>query len=108
MIIIIKMEELKQYGKVGIITHLALSWTFFAGLCLFVNQSKHPEKLINYLKLQDKVPKNARTFVVSAIIYKAVMPLRIGVSILAVPLVIKTFGITVTPPEEPPLATMIE
>ena len=96
------MDTIKEYGKVGIITHLALSWSFFGGLYLFVNRSNQTDKLIRYLKLQDKIPKAAGAFAISGIIYKAVMPVRIAVSILAIPIVVKAFGIqSSSPPLEP-------
>lgn len=36
------MEKLQEYGKVGIITHLAISWTFFAATFLTINRTKNP------------------------------------------------------------------
>ena len=45
------MEKLKEYGKVGIITHLTLSWSMFAGTYVFVHKTKNAEKLIKYFKL---------------------------------------------------------
>ena len=87
------MDKLKEYGKVGIITHLALSWSFFAGTFLVMNQTKNPEKIIKYFKLENKIPAKAGSFVISGIIYKAVMPIRIGVSLMCIPLVIKWFDI---------------
>ena len=93
------MEKVKQYGKVGIITHLTLSWTFFAGLYGFVSWTKQPERLIRFMKLQDKIPKGMGAFAIAGIIYKALMPVRIGVSVLAVPIVVKVFDIDI--PELP-------
>ena len=89
------MDKLKEYGKIGIFTHLALSWTFFAGTYVVIKNSNKTDKIINYLKLQDKIPKSASSFMVSAVIYKAVMPVRIALSLLAIPLVISTFNIEI-------------
>ena len=43
------------------------------------------------------MPKGASSFVIAAIIYKATMPARIALTLVTVPLVIKTFGLEVTP-----------
>lgn len=45
------METLKQYGKVGIATHLALSWSFLLGTYVFIQRTGKSEMLIKKLKL---------------------------------------------------------
>ena len=60
-----------------------------------VRKSKQTDKIIKYLKLEDKIPKQAGAFAISAIIYKAVMPARIAVSVITVPIIIKVFDIKV-------------
>jgi hypothetical protein len=104
------MEKLQEYGKVGIITHLALSWTFFAGTYLAVNRTKNPEKILKFLKLENKVPAKAGSFVISGIIYKAVMPARIALSLLCIPIVIKVLDINVEKKSEhlPPVVETVE
>lgn len=86
------MEELKQYGKIGIITHLTLSWSFFVATYLVVNRSNYSTRIIKYMKLENKIPAKAGSFAISGIIYKSVMPLRIAVTLLALPLVVKVLG----------------
>jgi hypothetical protein len=86
------MEQLQQYGKVGIITHLSLSWSFFLGTYLVVNKTNYSDQIIKYLKLENRIPAKAGSFVISGIIYKAVMPVRIGITLLALPLVVKFLG----------------
>jgi len=44
-------EMLKQYGKVGIITHLALSWSFLLGTYIFIQWTGKSAVLIKKLKL---------------------------------------------------------
>lgn len=87
------METLKQYGKLGIITHLALSWTFLLGTYIFIQRTGKSGVLIKKLKLENKIPEKAGSFVVAGIIYKAVMPFRLAASLVALPLVVKVFGI---------------
>ena len=81
-------DNIQQYGKIGIFTHLALSWSFLFGTYFVVNKTGKPEKIIKYLKLQNKIPAKAGAFAISGIIYKAVMPLRIGLTLLVLPLMI--------------------
>lgn len=86
------MEQVLEYGKIGLITHLTLSWSFLGCLWIIVSRSKNPQKIIRYFKLENKVPEKAGSFLIAGIIYKFVMPIRIGVSIIAIPLVIKIMG----------------
>lgn len=94
------MEQIKEYGKIGIAVHLSLSWTFFGFAYMFVRKSSQTDKLIKFLRLENKIPKQAGAFAVAVIIYKAVMPARIALSALAIPLVIKAFDIKVEGTEE--------
>lgn len=87
------MEQLQQYGKIGIITHLTLSWSFFVATYLVVNRSNYSTSIIKYMKLENKIPAKAGSFVISGIIYKSVMPFRIALTLLALPLVVKMFGV---------------
>jgi len=48
--------------------------------------------LIKKLKLENKVPAKAGSFVIAGIVYKAVMPARIAASLMLIPLVIKFLG----------------
>ena len=89
------MEQIKQYGKIGLITHLTLSWTFLGVTYLVVRKSKQTDRIIKYLKLENKIPKQAGAFAIAGIIYKAVMPVRIGVSIITIPILVKTFNLDV-------------
>lgn len=45
------MDILKQYGKVGIATHLTLSWSFLLATYLFIQRTGKSEVLIKKLKL---------------------------------------------------------
>lgn len=81
-------EKMKQYGKIGLITHFAISWTFFAGLYLVIHKAGKTQKIIDYFKLTNKIPQKAGSFVISGIIYKAIMPVRIGFSLFVIPFVI--------------------
>lgn len=94
LFLIVIMEQLQQYGKVGIITHLSLSWTFFLGTYLVVNRTNYSSKIIKHLKLESRIPAKAGSFAISAIIYKAVMPIRIGITLFTLPFVIKFLGNT--------------
>jgi hypothetical protein len=86
------MDTLKQYGKIGIITHLALSWTFLLATYLFIQRTGKSGLLIKKLKLESKIPEKAGSFAIAGIIYKAVMPARLAVSAMLIPLVIKAVG----------------
>lgn len=45
--------------------------------------------------MQNKIPKQAGSLVVAGVIYKAIMPARIALSLMVIPLVINKFGLTV-------------
>lgn len=92
-ILIVAMDKVTEYGKVGIITHLSLSWSFFLATYLVVNRTDYSTKIIKYLKIENKIPAKAGSFVISGIIYKAFMPMRIGLTLLTLPLVIKYLSI---------------
>ena len=91
------MDKLKEYGKIGIVTHLSLSWSLFAGAYLLIHNSTQTDKIINFFRLQIKVSKGVSSFVIAAVIYKVTMPVRIALTLATVPLVIKTFGLEVAP-----------
>jgi hypothetical protein len=76
-----------------------MSWSFFAGTYLVVNRTNYSAQIIKYLKLENRIPAKAGSFAISAIIYKAVMPLRIGATLLALPLVLKYLGSAEPTPE---------
>lgn len=90
-------DKIKEYGKVGIITHLALSWSTLLALFLIVKRTPYGGKIVDFLKLSNRIPKSAGSFAIAGIIYKFIMPARIAVSVMAIPLVIKTFDIQVEP-----------
>lgn len=87
------MDIMKKYGKVGIITHCAISWTFFAITYLTISRTGQASKIIQYFKLENRIPKNAGTFAISALIYKVAMPGRIALSLLTIPIVCKKLDI---------------
>ena len=60
-----------------------------------IKNSHQTDKIINYLRIKDKIPKSASSLTMSFIIYKGVMPFRIAFSLLAIPLVISTFNLKV-------------
>ncbi len=88
------MEKLQEYGKVGIITHLSMSWTFFLGTYLVVNKTDYSSRIIKYIKLESRIPAKAGSFAISAIIYKAVMPFRIGLTLVTLPFIVQLLGNT--------------
>lgn len=45
------MEKIQKYGKIGIITHLAISWSILGGLYVGVGQTGQGPKLVKLLKL---------------------------------------------------------
>jgi hypothetical protein len=45
------MDIIKKYGKVGIITHCAISWTFFALVYVAISKTGQASKIIKFLKL---------------------------------------------------------
>ena len=94
------MDKFKEYGKIGIITHLTISWTLFACTYLVVRNSNQTDRIIKFFKLQERIPKSASSFVLSGVIYKATMPGRIALSLLAIPIVIRTFNLETKKEEE--------
>ena len=62
------------------------------GTYLFINRTGQSQRLINYLKLENKIPQKAGSFAISAIIYKAVMPFRIAFSLMVIPAVCYYLG----------------
>jgi hypothetical protein len=83
---------LKQYGKIGIATHLALSWSFLLGTYIFIQWTGKSAVLIKKLKLESKIPPKAGSFAIAGIIYKAVMPFRLALSAMVIPFVVKFIG----------------
>ena len=86
------MDKLAQYGKIGLFTHLALSWTFLFGTYLVIQRTGKPGALIKRLKLESKIPEKAGSFVTAGIIYKAVMPFRLALSLMVIPVVCNAIG----------------
>ena len=86
------MEQLKQYGKVGIATHLTVSFSILGCLMLGMRRVKQTDKIIKYFKLENKVPKNAGSYVVALVVYKAIMPIRFAISLMILPFVIRAVG----------------
>lgn len=97
------METLKQYGKVGIVTHLTLSWSFLLATYVFIQRTGKSEMLIKKLKLENKVPAKAGSFAIAGIIYKAVMPFRLAASLMILPFVVKALGSQQQPVPEVPI-----
>ena len=94
------MEKIKKYGKVGLATHLAISWSIFALTYLLISKTGQTMRIIRFLKLESRIPEKAGSFAISAIIYKAIMPGRIALSLLAIPVVYQKLN-QPTPPLEP-------
>ena len=89
------MEKIQKYGKIGIITHLAISWSILGGLYFGVGKTGQGPKLVKLLKLEKKIPAGAGTFAIASVIYKAIMPLRIALSLIAIPFVAEYFPIDI-------------
>lgn len=92
------MDKIQKYGTIGIVYHLATSWTFFGVTWLLTHKSNSGDRIVNYLNLQNKIPKGASSFVIAGIIYKAVMPFRIAFTLLSIPFVVKALNIDVELP----------
>ena len=88
------MEKLKKYGKVGIITHLAFSASIFTGIYTTLKNTNKTNQIIRFFKLQNRIPKSAGTFMVSAILYKVMMPARLGLTLVTVPIIVDKFNLS--------------
>jgi hypothetical protein len=56
---------------------------------LIVKRAANLEKIIKFLKLSTKITPKMGNFAISFIIYKAIMPMRLALSALVIPIVIK-------------------
>jgi len=84
---------LNEYGKLALYTHITLSLGFFGSTYLLISRGfdlNYHLKKVN-IDLASKLPGKSNHVAVSFIIYKAIMPLRIGVTIAAIPFVVKLF-----------------
>jgi len=87
------MSKIMKYGKIGIITHLTISWFVLGTAYLVISRTNQTDKIIKFFKLQDKVPKKAGSFAVAFLVYKASIPVRATLSLMTIPLVIKALDI---------------
>lgn len=87
------MAIIKKYGKIGIITHLTISWSILGALYLIVKRTGQAPKIIKYFKLEKWIPNSAGDFSMALAIYKGIMPGRLALSLLAIPLVANYFDV---------------
>jgi hypothetical protein len=62
---------------------------------LTINKTKKTDKLVSFLRLQNRVPKQAGAFAITTIIYKVIMPLRIAMTLIVTPIVVRKFNIQI-------------
>ena len=87
------MEKLKKYGKTGIITHLTLSASIFTGIYFTLKHTNKTNQIVRFFRLQNRIPKSAGTFMVSAFLYKILMPARLGLTLVTVPILMNKFDL---------------
>lgn len=76
-----------------------MSWSILAFTYFLVSKTNQGGKIVKFLKLESRIPKSAGSFVIAGIIYKVIMPARIALSLITIPLVIKAFDIHTDPVE---------
>ena len=69
-----------------------MSWSFLFATYLVIQRTGKPGALIKKLNLENKIPEKAGSFVTAGIIYKALMPIRLAISLMVIPVVIKLTG----------------
>jgi len=83
---------LKEYGKIGIVTHISLSLSFY-GIFYFLISRKFidPKKYLKKIGYKDSSNKveTAGDMLLAYILYKATMLLRLPLTIALVPIVAK-------------------
>ena len=89
------LGKIKKYGKVGIITHLAVSWAVLGLAYIVISRTNQTQKIIQFFKLENKIPPKAGNFAIAFLVYKASIPVRFGISLMTIPLVIKAVDIKV-------------
>jgi hypothetical protein len=87
------MNKIKKYGTVGIITHLTISWSMFGLIYLIVSRAGQTDKIIKWFRLEQRLSKGAGNFAIAAVIYKTIMPVRIAISLMAIPIVVKKLNL---------------
>lgn len=79
--------------KVGVATHLTLSATIFGLTYLIVKKTGGAQKILNLLRLQNKIPAWGGNLLISGVIYKALFPARVMLTFVTVPFVAKALDI---------------
>jgi hypothetical protein len=67
----------------------------FSVLYIITSKTGKVDRIINFLKLQNKIPSNAGSLIVAAVIYKAIIPFRIMLTLMVTPLVVQQFNIKI-------------
>ena len=91
-----KLKQLVQhYGKLALVTHFGLSLVSFGSIYLLLRAGIDLTHFLSVLNLDASttdVSAEAGTFVLAYAIYKVIMPLRLGVTAAAVPVVARIVG----------------
>jgi len=84
---------IQQYGKLALYTHISLSLMFYGGFYFLIHN-----KFIDPMKYLEKLGiKPSSSSIVNAtcdaamayVLYKATMPIRISITVVTIPLVVK-------------------
>lgn len=81
---------LKEYGSVAIVFHTVMSLCSLGTCYLIVNSGVDVGKVLEYFNVQSSATsKGASTFAVAYILHKMLLPLRAGITVAAVPLIVR-------------------
>jgi hypothetical protein len=84
---------LKKYGGLAVATHITLSVGFYLGCFLLIKKGVDMKKILKYFKITEtKFSEGASNAGGAYIVYKAIMPLRLGVTAATVPILANYLG----------------
>lgn len=86
-------EMIKQYGKLALFTHIGYSLAFFGGIYFIISKKYvDPHKLMKKIGIDTSNSKAMQVTgdaAISYIIYKALMVVRISLTVVTVPVLAK-------------------
>lgn len=87
------MDKIKKYGPIGIGTYLTISWTCLGIIYLVISRTGQAGYIIRKLRLEKRVSEKAGALAVTLVIYKAIIPLKIALTMMILPTIIDKLGI---------------
>lgn len=81
---------LREYGVVAVVFHTVMSLTSLGTCYLIVSSGVDVGKVLEYFNVQSSTTsKGASTFAVAYVLHKMLLPLRAGITVASVPLIVR-------------------